>query len=174
MATKRGRRRMRQRLRGKRTPRMANRHGGEPREPYGFTAWLGTVMLLVLGAAMLQSGIEHFRTHADLHADGVPATAEILRVDRGRTGESVRVRFTTGAGDVFTADVDDPPSDIRIAEGAPIDIRYDPRNPSRAVPVGDDQAVLSRWFRTVVGAALIGLSGWAAWRAPRRPRHRDR
>ncbi|WP_238009865.1 hypothetical protein KZZ52_14965 [Dactylosporangium sp. AC04546] len=84
------------------------------------------------------------------------------------------MRFTTGAGDEVTADVEDAPSDIRIAEGAPIDIRYDPRNPSRAVPAGDDQAVLSRWFRTVVGAVLIGLTGWAAWRAPRRPRHRDR
>ncbi|MFB9180812.1 DUF3592 domain-containing protein [Dactylosporangium sucinum] len=174
MASKRGRRRLRQRLRGKRAPRLARPHVADLREPYGIVGWLAIVVLFVLGAAMLQSGIERFREHADLRAVGVPATAEILRVDRSRTGESVRVRFTTGDGAEVTADVEDPPSDIRVAEGAQIDIRYDPRNPSRAVPAGDDQAVLSRWFRTVVGAVLIVLTGWAVWRALRRPRRRDR
>ena len=127
----------------------------------------GVVAFLVctaFGAMLLYVGLVKWHDRAVLHERGVVVTGTVVEVHRGR-GPSVTVRFTTATGMPVETVVDDPPVGLRLAPGAPIELRYDPADPSgRVMTVGENQSRLTLWFLLGSGTVLLALAGYGtAW-----------
>ena len=132
---------------------------------------LGLILCGAIGTTLLVFGIDKFRDHSILMERGVVVDATILNVSSKR---SVTVRFSTGLKAVQVR-VRDAPSGVRLVNGGKLPVRYDPADPAgRVETVGQDQAVLSRWFYLLSGAGLLGLciygSLWSTFHESRRRR----
>lgn len=116
------------------------------------------------GAGLFAAGVVKWHDRAVLAEHGAVAAAEIVTVHSGNGhGVSVTVRFTTGAGQEIVADVVDPPVGPPLEPGAPLQVRYDTRDPAgRVIPANQNQWSITMWFLLVSGFALVALSGYGA------------
>ena len=144
--------------------RQNGRRSNAGRQRFGAGHVLIFVVCTAFGGGLLFTGLRMQHDHDVLGTRGASARAVITAVHSGSGGPSVDVRFTTADGREVHARVKDADSPGGLYEGSPIEIRYDPLDPSgRVESARGDPATATRWFLVVSGALLLGLVGYGSW-----------
>jgi hypothetical protein len=90
--------------------------------------WI-TVAGLVLALAVGLGAVAVRQYESRLRTTGLVTSATVTEILRIRLSYNVNVRFTTTAGQVVTARLDDFPRDPQLKVGDELRIRYDPDRP---------------------------------------------
>ncbi|MEV6924759.1 DUF3592 domain-containing protein [Dactylosporangium sp. NPDC051485] len=132
--------------------------------PYANTkAWAGVACATIGGLALVFITLQMYYDRRILQERGLVTTGDIVAVSYGRSGPTAAVRFATADGRTVQANVSNPGDATEVEVGARMQVRYDPKDPTRRVRDADGDAD-APWPVGLGGVVLLVAAAYSAAR----------